>query len=131
MFLLAATLVLPACLLVGCGGGSKFPTVKVSGKVTLDGQPLAKGSINVSPQGEGQDDAAPIVNGAYTLTKAPKGKVKVYFSAVQETGKMLPGTSGSAEIAEVKNIIPDKYAAGVDQEITQSREDLNFELSSK
>lgn len=126
--LIGAAVILAA---VGCGGGSKFPTLKVSGKVTLDGAPLESGGISFVPAGEGQDDGGTIKNGEYSLTKSPKGKVKVFITASKATGKMLPGASSSKEIPEVVNLIPKKYASGIDQEITQSRRDLNFELSSQ
>jgi hypothetical protein len=63
-----------AFLALGCGDGRKVGTV--SGKVTLDGQPLAGARINFQPEGEGlksvntgvgsygQTDA----NGEYSLT---------------------------------------------------------------
>jgi hypothetical protein len=78
--ILAALAVLPA----GCGGGS-YKTAAVSGRVTLNGQPLADaavmfnpvatpGNVNPGPGSTGVTDA----DGRYTLTivgKTTKGAV--------------------------------------------------------
>ncbi len=50
----------------GCGGGGMAP---VSGKVTLDGQPLANVHVTFMPEGEGGASFAQTdSNGAYSLT---------------------------------------------------------------
>jgi len=45
--------ILTTLVLAGCGG-SKLATVKVTGTVTFDGQPLEGASISFTPQTEGQ-----------------------------------------------------------------------------
>ena len=61
-------------LLAGCGGGSGFDIAPVSGKVTLDGQPLADAVVTFLPQATGTGrDAGPTswartdAQGMYTL----------------------------------------------------------------
>ena len=39
-----------AAFAAGCGGGDGYPRVPVSGTVTLDGQPLATGTITFEPK---------------------------------------------------------------------------------
>lgn len=43
----------------GCGGGSGFKVVPVSGTVTLDGEPLANATVTFLPQATGAPDAGP------------------------------------------------------------------------
>ena len=75
------------CVLCGCWSGNPRGRVAVSGKVTLDGQPLDQGNIVFVPQG---DDAvgsgAVIANGEYqigVLKGLPPGK---YLVRIFSTG---------------------------------------------
>ncbi len=66
-----------ACLITtGCSGPDGPQRVAVEGKVTLDGAPLAKGSIRFVPQqpARGQRVGGPIVDGHYRLER-PGGPV--------------------------------------------------------
>jgi hypothetical protein len=63
---------LVAVLIVGCGDGGDLDRVAVSGKVTLDGQPLARGSIQFAPR-DGDSRAAAfgeVVDGSYSIPAA-------------------------------------------------------------
>ena len=89
----ASVLMVLACLLPGCSGAK---VGSVSGKVTLDGKPLANARVNFQPMGDtvntgigsfGKADA----NGQYTLslidgsaTGAIVGKHKVAISAYDQ-----------------------------------------------
>ncbi len=73
-FLGALALLLP--LAVGCG--SRKGTV--SGTVTLDGQPLAVGTIAFIPS-QGPGASAPIEDGKYSVERVPTGKVSVTVDA--------------------------------------------------
>ena len=70
-------------LVLGCGGKSKGPTVKWSGTITIDGQPIppgAQGTIRVQSNNSASfGDQAEIVDGAYSLQHVPKGEVTVKF----------------------------------------------------
>jgi hypothetical protein len=70
----------------GCGGGP--PLLPVSGKVTLDGQPLTGGGVTLVPQNADKDSKVPPpvgqidANGQYVIytggrAGAPEGKYKV------------------------------------------------------
>lgn len=54
-----AVLPLQVFVLVGCGGGSEFDLVPVSGKVTLNDQPLANATVNFIPESSTEDGLAP------------------------------------------------------------------------
>ena len=51
-----------ACALSGCGGGASYELVPVSGRVTLDGQPLANARVSFQPARD-QSDPGPGASG--------------------------------------------------------------------
>ena len=66
-------------LLTGCGGSDGPPTYRVSGKVTLDGQPITKGQITFKDAaGQSKSMAADIQNGTYSfLSTAGQKKIEI------------------------------------------------------
>ena len=117
---------------VGCGrtAAPTFPSAKVAGSVTLDGKPIAEGTLQFIPGegSKGQTASGQIRDGKYSAENVPIGKLKVLPNAVKKTGKLLTEYSQPEE--EVINIIPAKYQAGIDIEITGDNPALNFELKS-
>jgi hypothetical protein len=120
---------------VGCGSGPRppaYPSARLAGAVTVDGQPVAKGVMQFLPP-EGSPAAviqAEIIDGRYTATAVPLGKVRVLFSAVKETGR-VDSKSTSEPIHEVVNLIPERHRDGMDIQVTGDNDGLNFELKSK
>ncbi len=123
------------CLLVltlftglGCAGGTDAPqTVRVTGKVTFDGQPVAHGEILFeSADGQGQSDAAPITAGSYTA-HVTHGEKKVSIkSTVESPEKAADGMPNFVEL------IPAKYntATELKARISSSHKNpLDFELT--
>ncbi len=117
---------------IGCGGAMAptFPSAKVGGMVTLDGKPIAEGTLQFIPGegSKGQTASGQIRDGKYSAENVPTGKLKVLPNAVKKTGKVLTGYSQPEE--EVINIIPAKYQVGIDVEVTADNPSLNFELKS-
>ena len=72
-------------LLFGCGPGNKLGREAVTGKVTLNGRPLAEGSIMFEPtSGRGAMGGGRIENGTYRLSVQgglPPGEYVVRISA--------------------------------------------------
>jgi hypothetical protein len=71
----------------------------VRGKVTVDGAPLAKGTISLQPaQGTvARSSGTTIRDGKYEIVAAnglPPGKYLVTVQAFKETGRMLPDPQG-------------------------------------
>jgi hypothetical protein len=54
----AVSCLLSVALLAGCGGSLKLPTGKVSGKVTVNGQPVTGGTITFVPIAKKDPNAA-------------------------------------------------------------------------
>jgi hypothetical protein len=116
--------------LAGCGPeSSPFPTARVGGQITLDGAPLASGNISFVPEGAGQarPTAVDFTAGKYEIDEAPLGKVRVFITSTQPTGKMIPGSS--EPIAEVANVVPEAYRQGIVVDIAGNNDKLDFALT--
>jgi len=112
--LILVSFVVFSCL-PGCGGVSGRGAV--SGKVTLDGQPLAEGVITFVPTGstQGPSAGAEIREGRYDIpadTGPVVGEYRVEIRAQKKTGKMIevgspepPGT----KIELTVEALPAKY----------------------
>jgi hypothetical protein len=110
-----ALFVLPLLLAVGCGGPHKV--ARVSGRVTLDGKPLANAAVVFQPiAGKGKVDPGPgsggftDAEGRYTLTLTGKntrgavvGKHKVQITLVP------PETSSADDQAKPVRQLPAQY----------------------
>lgn len=132
----------------GCGGGAESnplpETVPVSGVVTLNGEPLAAGSVTFVPQGQtkgtecqGTTDAA----GKYTLKQqhgsegAPPGEYKVVISLLlRGDGTPLPaeGAGGGGIAFET---LPRQYsdfnATKLSAVVPDSGGEFSFDLKSR
>ena len=114
--------------LTGCGDG-RPSRVKVSGFVTVDGEPLKFGGVNFRPAAGGRAAGGSLdSNGAFTVTMyekgdgLPPGKYVVAIKATEPVN----------ENAERWHA-PKKYAkhltAGLTTEISEATSDLTFDLS--
>lgn len=126
--ILGPAVALPLALVVGCGSGAKY--APVSGRVTLNGQPLANATVSFQPIAEGKMDApAPgaightNANGEYTLVSADGrsgawvGKHRVSISAVTEQvgeGDARPPRGGWPQADKV----PARYNKDTQEEFT-------------
>jgi len=117
--------------LAGCGKESDGRSARLKGRVTLDGKPIAQGTINFLPEKSGQTPpaSAQIADGYYEARGVPLGKVRVQITATRETGRMIPGSS--QPVPEVLSIIPPKYAQGISIEVTGDNPQQDFPLTSK
>ena len=120
-----ATAALCPLLLGGCGRGSRFETVKVTGTVTLDGKPLTTGTVIFTPE-RGRAATAKIqADGSYALGTygsndgATLGKHSVAVVARE------PTTGGKGPMGDLfgKWLIPQFYS-----DFTKSG--LTFEVKS-
>jgi hypothetical protein len=119
-------------LTAGCGPeSSPYPTARVAGAITLDGAPLATGNISLVPEGAGQarPTAVDFKDGKYEIADAPIGKVRVFITSTQPTGKMIPGSS--EPVPEVANVVPEAYRQGIVVDIAGDNDKLDFPLTKE
>jgi hypothetical protein len=116
---------------LGCTHASKSA---VSGAVTLDGQPLAKGQISFAPiDGKSSTAGASIVDGKY-MAEVPPGEKSVRISAPKVTGKKkMYETPDSPTVDVVEELLPARYNARSELKmtVTGGAQEKSFELKSK
>ena len=148
-----------ALVCIGCGSGSTHPpTIKVSGKVTLDGAALAGAVVTFSPDGQGGHAASGTTDasGTYQLTSFESGDGAVagsYKVAVTKTvGSSDPAAgitdmdaaykaadkakSGGGGASQEKEAVPNKYTNSITSGLTATVKaegpmTLDFPLTSK
>jgi hypothetical protein len=117
LFKASSRLALWSMVLAGCGEGSDgLPREAVSGTVTLDGQPLAEGSIQMIPIAkDGRPGGAIIKEGKFSIPKADgllPGQYNVIISSIDPASAPPPpsGPPGPVDPATLpKNLIPEEY----------------------
>jgi hypothetical protein len=119
-------------LTAGCGGP---PRAKVSGTVTLDGQPVESGTISFYPTANsGPTAGGGIENGRYTLEASP-GEMTVVISANKVVGKhKMFDTKDSPVVDKVAEVIPERYNKTSELKVTLKpgvNDEVNFELTTK
>ena len=122
----------------GCGGESGPPRLPVSGRVTLDGQPLSTGAVTLIPTGDGPAVGGTIEGGTFAVDRSEgpgPGTYKVEIISVQPTGKTITSPDDpTAKIDEVRNVIPVRYnvETRLEAEVKPDGENaFQFELSSR
>jgi hypothetical protein len=119
----------------GCGDAAS-KTVRLQGAVTLAGKPLpddAQGSITFRPATSQQAPAVtvPIAGGRYDSPNTPAGKVKVYFNVQAPTGRTYKSERAGGQVAEMQDVVPEKYAQGLDLDVAGDSDEQNFDLGDK
>jgi len=122
----------------GCSGDSR---ASVTGKVTLDGQPIENGVIIFVPEDKtkGQSAGASIERGSYEVQGAnlpPAGIYTVTITALIKTGKKVPAGSPlppGTMVDETVEGIPAKYNknSSLHQELKSGRNVCDFALIGK
>lgn len=101
-------MLLALSLLAASGCGSE---AKVSGKVTLDGQPLESGTIMFVPaDGKGQPQSGEIKNGQYSVNVEPGSKIVQITSSKVVGQKPRYENSPNSPIDDIsEQIVADEY----------------------
>jgi hypothetical protein len=128
-------LALAAC---GCSGGDGLPRQEVSGQVTLDGQPLATGSIEFQPEALAGGPAVPggalIDAGTYRISREQglvPGTYKVMIFSHGESATPAAPADPGAQGKPPPELIPRTYnvATTLKAEVTKDRANIfNFDL---
>jgi hypothetical protein len=134
-------------LVAGCGpAGDEWNRAAVSGRITLDGEPLKSGTIMFFPIGGTRGPAAggDIVDGEYALD-AEAGPVVgmnlVQIRSVQKTGRMVESpTAVEADGPHVEGMMVQEYAETVpahyntysklEREVRSENNQFDFALTS-
>lgn len=127
----AASPLIIAVILAAAGcGRSTYPMASLAGAVSIDGEPVLTGGLTFTPLrgGAGTGVYAPIDSGHYRADRVPRGPVRVFVMAVRKTGKTV-ATSGTT-IPEVVSLLPSRYDAGIDIEVTADDLQRDFDLRS-
>jgi hypothetical protein len=115
--------------IVGCGPGNK---ARVTGRITLDGQPLDKVLVMFVPDAGPSSGAVTDQDGRYELVSGPKlgknvftGRCRVYLTEpVEDPSKPVPPPR-----------FPAKYlsgeSSGLEWELKPGPNECNFDLESK
>jgi hypothetical protein len=113
----AAVLALASLFAIGCG--SQRPVVE--GSVTLDGLPIAVGSIRLIPaDGKGPTAGTGVMGGRFRV-ETTEGQKKVWITFAQKDGtKVLdPEAMGSGRMIDgYVESVPDRYNTKTELEIT-------------
>jgi hypothetical protein len=109
-----------AASLAGCGeGGDNLPREAVSGTVTLDGKPLARGVLQMIPAGQAQGTpcGALIEDGKFAIARRQGPVPGEYVVTINSSPEGAPGGApagppGPVSSAEhSKELIPPEYNA--------------------
>jgi hypothetical protein len=117
---------------VGCGQSSNGSVARLSGEVTLDGQPLpgnSLASVTFQPRGGGgRPITAEIAAGKYDCPAVPKGDVVAQMSITVPTGHTYRSDRTGQNVEELENVVlaPDQ-ARGIPLQVGDDA-NVNFEL---
>lgn len=105
-------------VLVGCGSGGKEigPTGEVEGTVTMDGEPLAQGSVALYDQSTGNTGGGELGSGGKFKFTVPV-PVGTYQVSFQPPDAPPPEDEAADELATSDTTIPEDYQSGETSEI--------------
>jgi hypothetical protein len=127
--------VLALSVVVGCSDGPQRMPVK--GTVNLDGQPLATGSLLMTPLKSGPVAGCDIKDGQFEMSseRGPgPGDYRVEITAYRPTGKKVYDSDFNVSTEALEAIVPARYNTASELKATVSAEtenELTFDLKSK
>jgi hypothetical protein len=131
--LLLLSLGIAGCSRQDYPGAKRYP---LSGKVTIDGQPLDWGSISfIPPSGEQRVSGDLIKDGAYSVPEekgANSGKYKVEIRWNRKTGRKVRDNDSGEMYDERKEGLPPRYHANseLSAEVSARQSTFDFDLKS-
>lgn len=119
-------------LIVGCGSDKPIGTVK--GRVSFDGQPLAKGQIRFVPaDGKTAPVETEVADGAFTAT-LPEGDMRVEVRAPKVVGKIKMYESPNSPVVDkVEEAVAPRFNVTSELKLTvrKGEQEATFTVSSK
>jgi len=143
LWLMMCSLVVAAC---GCGGPRGPERAEINGIVTLDGELLEHGGLQLFPaEGtQGPTAGSQIIDGKYHVAQEEGpvlGTYRVVITAVRKTGKKVPlgpeslspNAPPTATVDDVEQYIPARYnkQSELTVEIESGTNEADFTLTSK
>ncbi len=135
-------------LVILCGCGKSYRVASVSGKVTLDGKPLAKATVTFAPMGTKENQSpGPTSHGgtdsdgrySLSLSLSPPspgsvvGKNRVYISTVL-SDPVTDDRDAGGPVKKVRDKIPEKYNMKTElvyEVLPDGTSEANFDLKSR
>ncbi|MEW4528009.1 hypothetical protein [Maioricimonas sp. JC845] len=119
-------LTLVILIAAGCGDSNPLGRQAVTGTISLDGQPLKRGTIEFTPQGDGTASGAVIESGSFSIPAdkgLPPGDYLVRIFAADEEGEPVDMPGESNKLAP--ELIPPAYNTESEQTFTVSADGGN------
>jgi len=127
-------------ILSGCSGGSGADPnlIPASGKVTIDGQPLLKGTITFFSKSGSHSSNSAIENGSFSLNSSASARGilpgEYLVSIISEEQEATFDDSG--KVIPAKSAVPEKYVDAKTSGLTATvqkdqKNDFEFPLSTK
>jgi hypothetical protein len=106
--------------------------------VTLDGKPLATGSITFNPVAAGPSAGGIIAAGRYAIAKGEgpsPGPYMVYIHSLERTGRKIQDSDGppGSTVDEMRSLVPARYNIRTELKAEVKKEGQNqfdFQLST-
>ncbi|MCC6507921.1 MAG: carboxypeptidase regulatory-like domain-containing protein [Pirellulaceae bacterium] len=129
--LLAGVGLLTCLSMLGCSGPEHPDVGRVSGKVTLDGQPLAEATVMFQPSTGRASMATTDSDGNYTLSYIDQVSGAIIGSHKVIIRTEIPGEDGQPPVAKEK--LPKKYhdRSELTADVKAGSNTFDFELASK
>lgn len=124
-------LLLSICVFVLSGCTPDNGMLDISGKVTMDGEPVPSGTISFMPvSGQGTTSGGEIIDGEYTAEVSP-GELAVQVTSPQEVRKENPTAEEVERGLDVdrKETIPPKYNRASVLRITVAADALEHDIT--
>jgi hypothetical protein len=132
-----AVLLTLLCAIVGCSSGGLG--AEVSGKVTLDGEPIGPGVVIFAPSGGGENPATGAIqtDGSYFLKTSREeglrpGKYQVALQIHEIPTDLVPG---QRDMRPAKSRIPTKYtdvkSSGLEYDVVSGSNTIDLEMTSR
>ena len=135
-FIMSLSVLFELFLLPGCGA-PKTKTFKVTGKITIDGQPIEQGAIKfMAVDGATPVGGGSIKNGTY-FAEVPPGQKKVLVNGQKVVGteplyKDMPDSPTRDKLDRTTPLIyNNQEATPLTADIKGETKDLDFDLDSK
>jgi hypothetical protein len=116
----------------GCSRGPGYEAGAVSGTVTIDNQPVAKGYVTFNPVEKGPVCGAAIAEGKYRCEQVPTGKHKAILQAeAAQPTKVYDVVNKTQREVPTPIVLPPKYQSGIEMEVKPGENVQDFNVQTR